>query len=373
MENKQQFNHNPIFTDKQPMNGRLLSLDILRGITVAGMILVNNGYGDSFSALVHSKWNGLTPCDLVFPFFLFIMGASMYFSFSKQGFKANRSLTFKIIRRFLILFSIGLFINWFELALKGKPLDFGYVRIYGVMQRIALSYLFVSALVLFVNHKWLIHIAVVLLLGYGAILWLGNGYAEDASNVIARIDNWLFGATHLYKKSPVDPEGLLSTVPSVAHVLIGFSFGKLVKRLVSFPDKTKYLLLLGTVLMAMGLLVSIVLPLNKRVWSPSYVLVTCGLAAILWGILVWLVDWKKLTRLTPFFLAFGVNPLVIYVLSELLAITLGHVGVSQFVYNAIHSCVTHLQFASLFYALYFVLLNYLFAFLLYKRRIIIKL
>ena len=361
------------YSVEHSVKGRLMSLDILRGITVAGMILVNNGYGESFNALTHSKWNGMTPCDLVFPFFLFIMGVSMCLSFSKHEYKLTRPLAVKIVRRFLVLFLIGLFINWFELAINGHFFDFENLRIWGVMQRIAICYLIVSLLVLTLHHKWLIPTVLTLLITYGLILWLGNGYVQDASNVIAKVDNSIFSSSHLYHKSPVDPEGLLSTISSVAHVLIGFCVGWQIKRIAFSNDKTRWLLILGIAMLIAGLLLSFLLPLNKRVWSPSYVLATCGLASLLWGILIWLIDSKGYTASIPFFLAFGVNPLAIYVLSELLAIVLGHIGVSQAVYDAIHSCVAHLQTASLLYALYFVLLNYLCAFLFYKKRMFIKL
>ena len=117
---------------------RLQSLDVLRGMTVAGMILVNNGYGESFEMLRHSKWNGMTPCDLVFPFFLFIMGISCYLSLSKSKFTASGPVLFKILKRTVLLFAIGLFINWFDHAIEGDLLCFGHLRIWAVMQRIAL-------------------------------------------------------------------------------------------------------------------------------------------------------------------------------------------------------------------------------------------
>ena len=371
---------------------RLLSLDILRGITVAGMILVNNGWGESFEMLGHSKWNGMTPCDLVFPFFLFIMGISCYLSLVKSEFKPTPKVIRRIIKRTVLLFAIGLFINWFDNAIEGDFLCFGHLRIWAVMQRIALCYGIVSLFALFCNHRYTIPVVIGLLIIYTAILVLGNGYAEDASvNVLAQVDLNLFGYDHLYHKSPVDPEGLLGTISSVAHVLLGFYCGKLIRQKDTVSDKVIALFVVGTILVIGGYLLSYGLPLNKRIWSPSYVMVTCGLASLLQAILMYVIDLSGSKFLRPFgskrqsrvftlhsslltfFRVFGVNALALYVSSELLAILLGNLGVSEVVYNAIHTIIPPLKFASLAYALYFVALNFLIGYVLYRKKIYIKL
>ena len=371
---------------------RLLSLDILRGITVAGMILVNNGWGESFEMLGHSKWNGMTPCDLVFPFFLFIMGISCYLSLVKSEFKPTPKVIRRIIKRTVLLFAIGLFINWFDNAIEGDLLCFGHLRIWAVMQRIALCYGIVSLFALFCNHRYTIPVVVGLLIIYTAILVLGNGYAQDASvNVLAQVDLNLFGYDHLYHKSPVDPEGLLGTISSVAHVLLGFYCGKLIRQKDTVSDKVIALFVVGTILVIGGYLLSYGLPLNKRIWSPSYVMVTCGLASLLQAILMYVIDLSGSKFLRPFgskrqsrvftlhsslltfFRVFGVNALALYVSSELLAILLGNLGVSEVVYNAIHTIIPPLKFASLAYALYFVALNFLIGYVLYRKKIYIKL
>ena len=352
---------------------RLLSLDILRGITVAGMILVNNGYGESFEMLQHVEWNGMTPCDLVFPFFLFIMGVSTYLSLSKSGFRPSAPVIRKIIRRTVLLFAIGLAINWLDHAIEGDLLCFGHLRIWAVLQRIALCYGIVSVYALLVSHKWIVPTIIVLLVVYSAILIWGNGYAEDASNILARVDLNLFGYDHLYHKSPVDPEGLLGTISSVAHVLIGFYCGSLIKQRQTIKDKVLALFFLGAVLALGGYLLSYGLPLNKRIWSPSYVLVTCGLASLLQGALMVIIDvWGK-KKWCTFFRVFGVNPLFIYVASEVLAIVLGHLGVSGVVFDGIHAVIPAAKVASLTYAVYFVLLNFVLGYILYRRNIYIKL
>jgi len=353
---------------------RLLSLDVLRGLTVAGMILVNNGYGESFEMLRHSSWNGMTPCDLVFPFFLFIVGVSCYLALSKSQFNPTWPVVRKIFKRTFLLFFIGLAIHWVEMALDGRPLDFAHLRIWAVLQRIALCYFLVSLFALFVSHRYVIHVVLLLLAAYTLILLFGNGYSEDASvNVIAQADLRLFGYDHIYHKSPVDPEGLLGTIPSVAHTLLGFYCGQLITKGSSVGEKALRIFVLGTVLIVCGYLLTYGLPLNKRIWSPSYVLVTCGLASLLLGLLVYVIDIQgRLTWALPF-RVFGTNALALYVGSELLAILFGHFDVSTFIYDALHALILPSKWASLAYALTFVLINYAIGYLLYRRHIFIKL
>jgi len=358
------------------MNGkRLLSLDVLRGLTVAGMILVNNGYGESFEMLQHVRWNGMTPCDLVFPFFLFIMGISCYLSLSKTDFQPTGSVLRKIVKRTVLLFAIGLAINWFDHAIWGDPLCFGHLRLWAVLQRIALCYFFASLFAVYVNHRYTLPTILGLLAVYTIILLVGNGYAEDASaNVLAQVDLALFGPEHLYTKSPVDPEGLMGTISGVAHVLLGFYCGRLIKTRQTIEQKTIAVFVLGTVCVVTGFLLSYGLPLNKRIWSPSYVLVSCGLAALLQALLLYMIDIKGCRRrwYLPF-QVFGMNALALYVCSELLAILFGRFGIGAVIYDAIHAVVHHLQWASLAYALTFVGINYLVGYFLWKRQIFIKL
>ena len=355
-------------------SNRLLSLDILRGITVAGMILVNNGWGPSYEMLGHSKWNGMTPCDLVFPFFLFIMGISCYLSLVKSEFKPTAPVLRRIIKRTVLLFAIGLFINWFDNAIEGDLMCFGHLRIWAVMQRIALCYGIVSLFALFCNHKYTVPVIIGLLVIYTAILVLGSGYVEDAGvNILAQVDLNLFGYEHLYHKSPVDPEGLLGTISSVAHVLLGFYCGMLIRQKQTIEQKVIALFVVGTVLVIGGYLLTYGLPLNKRIWSPSFVMVTCGLASLLQAFLMYVIDIQKKRKWTTFFHVFGVNALALYVSSELLAIILGNIGVSETIYNWIHAIVSPFKLASLAYAIYFVLLNFLIGYVLYRKKIYIKL
>ena len=353
---------------------RLLSLDILRGITVAGMILVNNGWGESFEMLGHSKWNGMTPCDLVFPFFLFIMGISCYLSLVKSEFKPTPQVIRRIVKRTVLLFAIGLFINWFDHAIEGNLLCFGHLRIWAVMQRIALCYGIVSLFALFCNHKYTLHTIVGLLVVYTAIIVLGNGYEYDADvNILAQADLKLFGYDHIYHKSPVDPEGLMGTISSVAHVLLGFYCGMLIRKRETVEQKVIALFVVGAIGVIGGYLLSYGLPLNKRIWSPSYVLMTCGLASLLQALLMYVIDIQKKSGWTTFFHVFGVNALALYVSSELLAILLKNIGVSETIFNGIHAVIPALKWASLVYAIYFVMLNFVIGYVLYRKKIYIKL
>ena len=378
-------------TDKQmEKNGkRLVSLDVMRGLTVAMMILVNNGYGDSFAQLRHAKWNGMTVCDLVFPFFLFMMGISTYLSLRRRsqgpagGFSASPEVLQKIFRRAALLFLIGLGINWFEHAIGGDVLCFGHLRLWAVLQRIALCYLAASLFAVYADHKYTIPTIVGLLAVYSVVLVAGNGYAYDAgANILAQVDLRLFGYDHLYHKSPVDPEGLLSTLPAIAHTLIGFVCGGIITN--SAPDNGRQasgrrdLLVWGLALVATGLVLSLWLPLNKRIWSPTYVLVSCGLAMLLLHLIIFMEHNTTLLsggkpRGGLFFLVFGMNPLFLYVLSELMAIVFGHFGISDQIFRTIHSAVASPEWASLCYALTFVLLNWIVGYALYRRRIFIKL
>ena len=353
---------------------RLLSVDVLRGLTVAGMILVNNGYGESFEMLGHSEWNGMTPCDLVFPFFLFIVGVSMYLSLSKTQFQPTRPVVWKVVKRAALLFLIGLAIHWFDMVLWGNPWDFAHLRIWAVLQRIALCYLFASFIALYCNHRYLLPIIAGLLAVYAAILLLGNGYAEDASvNVLAQVDLKLFGYDHLYHKGAVDPEGLVGTISGVAHVLLGFYCGKLIKTRKSIEEKTIAVFVVGAVCVICGYLLSYGLPLNKRIWSPSYVLMTCGLAALLLALFTYIIDIRGRRGWTHCFQVFGMNALALYVCSELLAILFGFFGIGGAIYDALHAVIPWPKWASLAYALTFVGINYLVGYILWKCKIFIKL
>lgn len=352
---------------------RLLSLDILRGITVAGMILVNNSGGNlSYAPLQHAIWNGLTLCDLVFPFFLFIMGISTFISLNKFEFKPSSKVILKILKRTLIIICIGVGINWFYYICQGDFFPFSHLRITGVLTRIALCYGIVSIISLYIKHKYILILAIVILIAYTAILFWGNGYNCDESNILAIIDRYLLGAQHLYLKSPIDPEGLTGTLPAIAHTLIGFYCGGLIIRSKSTEQKVLQLFLFGFILMAIGWLLSFAMPFNKRIWSPSFLCLTCGEASSLLALLMYIIDIKGKEKWTTFFAVFGVNPLFLYVLSEILAIILRSFDIKHRIYDYIHDMITDPYLASLIYAVLFVFLLGLSGYPLYKKKIYIK-
>lgn len=362
------------------MGRRLQSVDILRGATVAGMILVNNGHSGSFEALRHAQWNGLTLCDLVFPFFLFIMGVSMYLSFSSTGFRLSQTMFIKILRRTVLLLFLGLALNWFDKAISGDVLCFDTLRYWAVLQRIALCYFIVAMIVFATRSRATLWIAAGLLVVYGVVLVAGHGYAHDSNiNVLARADVAIFGYEHLYHKSPVDPEGLLGTICSVVNVLLGFYCGRLLKEQPDMQRKLTSVLLFGAVVLMAGYLVSLGFPLNKRVWSPSFAMVTSGWCALLLGLIMRLVDGDEVrgyTAVRPvldFFKVFGVNALFLYVFSEVLAVLCGHFGLSDMWFGLLESLIMIPQLVSLCYALSFVLVCYGAGYILKKRNIYIKL
>lgn len=358
---------------------RLKSLDVMRGLTVALMILVNNGGEHNYSFLEHSKWNGLTPCDLVFPFFLFMVGMSTFISLKKTEFKPSAHVYRKIAKRTILLFLIGLGINWFDMICSGDALDFAHLRIWAVLQRIAICYGVVALLAITLNHRYFIHTIIGLLVVYMGILVFGNGYAYDAStNILAQVDRSIFGINHLYQRSPVDPEGLLSTIPSIAHTMIGFLCCKYISVAgQTVESKIKVLKVAGLVMVALGFGLSLIgFGINKRIWSPSYVFVTCGFASWILGILLQFIDNKPSSKdniLTKGLLAFGMNPLFLYVMSEALAILFGSFDIKAEIFIGIQNVISDEYVASLTYALFFVAIHAAMGIWMYHRKIFIKL
>ncbi len=391
---------------------RLKALDVLRGITVAGMILVNNpgSWSHIYAPLRHAEWNGLTPTDLVFPFFMFMMGISACFSFRRFDFRLNGRLLWKIVRRTVVIFAIGLAIGWFATFCfrtvhglhdnaSGLPLwaiitdaasSFDTIRVLGVLPRLALCYFFGSLIALVVRGKALPWLIAALLIAYALILLLGHGYEFSDRNVISVVDHAILGADHMYTdhvdgvRLRFDPEGLLSTLPSVAHMLIGFWIGlQLIDRKTSLLQKINLLFITGTILIFAGFLLSYALPVNKKIWSPTFVLSTCGLASLLLALLIWIIDVRQRRSWCTFFEVFGVNPLFLYVLSDILAILGGAIvwtdgsGATTSLAGAFYSRVLCAvipapQAASLAFALIFVSICWLAGLPLYNRKIYIK-
>ena len=343
----------------QQSGGRLIALDVFRALTILLMILVNNGAGDEiYPQLVHSKWNGLTACDLVFPFFLYIIGFTTYISMRKKSFTWSRDVVRKIIKRTVQLFIIGLLINWLDMACDGRPLDFSHLRVWGVMQRIAICYFVTAAFAVTFHHRYAIPTSIALLVGYHALLVFGDGFAYDSSaNILSRIDTSLFGYDHLDHKSPVDPEGLVSTIGASAHCLLAFGISWRVMSITKHHHKTLFLYLAALLLVAVGYILNFTYcPFNKRVWSPSYVLMTIGLASFFLAILIYFIDirgWKH-GYLMKILKIIGIHPLFLYVLSEVVAIVIGAIGVKDFVFSHMSAAIPDGYIASLIYSILFI-------------------
>lgn len=356
------------------MKGRLLSLDVLRGMTVAGMIIVNNAGGRlSYDSLRHSVWNGLTPCDLVFPFFLFIMGISTYIALRKWDFTPSAPLLRKVARRTVLILLIGWAIHWLECAWDGNWLPVDDLRLTGVLTRIALCYGMASLLALYVSHRHLPVIAAGLLVGYALILWWGNGYQTDETNLLGQIDRMLLGAGHLYRKSPIDPEGLVGTLPALAHTLIGVGCGRiLLRKEETLERRTIRLFVTGFLLLAGGYLLIEAMPLNKRIWSPTFTLATCGAAALLLATLTYYVDLLGRRDWCRCFEVFGVNPLFLYVLSEVGAIVVGKTDIKEAIYTQLAALISNPYLASAIYSLLFTAVMAAAGYVLYRKKIYIK-
>lgn len=382
---------------------RLLSLDILRGITIAGMLLVNNpgSWSHIYSPLEHAEWIGLTPTDLVFPFFVFVMGVSMFFSLRKFDFRLSGDLMKKIVRRSVLLFLIGWAVQWFGYFLRGLynpdlswgqilTLDgFRHLRILGVFQRLALIYFFGSLIAVLFKHRFIPWIIGGILVLYALILGLGNGYDFSLSNIIARIDNAWLGSSHMYHETAggislaFDPEGILSTLPCIAHALIGFMVGKIIIDYRDNMERIGRICVLGFSMLLAGWLLSYGIPCGKKMWSVTFVLITCGLAACVLSLLIYVIDVKDHRKWSRFFQAFGVNPLFCYVIGTVLAIVfnavrLGTKGVDDYItaHSLLHdlgkALTTTPEAASCFFAVSFVCICWIFGYLLYRKKIYIK-
>jgi len=353
---------------------RIEAVDVLRGITMVFMILVNNpgDWGRVYAPLRHAEWNGMTPTDCIFPVFLFLMGYSIFLSFRKSGFRLTGPRLWKILRRTLLLFGIGLL-----LAAPGALLGGGPLRVMGVLQRFALCYLATALLACLVDGRWLPWVAGGLLAVYTVLLLVGNGFAQDTSNVLARVDLAVLG-DHVYKPGRLDPEGLLSTLPAIAHTLIGFCAARWSLGADTREEGGRRLLLLGAALLLGGLVLQYGCPLNKNVWSPTFVMVTCGVGCLLLGLLAWAIDEKRYWRHTGFWKVFGTNSILCYVLSFVLSYVLSYVRVGGDVLGGwLNAGMVALfgpgELSSLMYAVALVLLIWALVYPLYRKHIFIKL
>lgn len=363
------------------MKGRLLSIDVFRGMTIFFMIIVNTlgSYQNAYPFLLHADWDGLTPTDLVFPFFLFIVGLAMAFSFAKYELGSRSSWLQKVVRRTVLIFVIGLLLNWFPFITK----SISDLRVFGVLQRIALAYGGASLLLIYLRKDWVPYIIGILLFGYWGILHMFGGAAPLSleGNAVRTLDLWLVGERHVYHGYgiPFDPEGLLSTIPSIATVLFGYLIGRLVKTHPEHMVKVRKMGFWGFILIAAGVVWHLAgFPINKPIWSSSYVLVTAGLGTWLLALFIFVLDVKGWKKWGYVFKVYGLNPLISYVLSGLIVRSLNLIKIDgtsfyPWLYGSVFQPIFGLQGGSAMQALVYTMFIWLFAWILYRKSIVIKL
>ncbi|MEO6038207.1 MAG: heparan-alpha-glucosaminide N-acetyltransferase domain-containing protein [Saprospiraceae bacterium] len=363
---------------------RYLAIDFYRGVTIAFMIIVNTPgtWGYAYAPLQHADWNGCTPTDLVFPSFLFIIGVSMWFSMGKYGRQWSPALGWKILRRTALLFLVGLLLNKFPIYWG----DWDHWRIFGVPQRLALGYGLASVLVLTLPRRVLIWVSAGILVVYWGILHRFGAPGFDPygleGNVVLRVDRWLMGNNHLWhgERIAFDPEGLLSTLPAVVTVILGWLSGELM----AYRSKQKDLLIrdllvFGLLCGFIGLAWDLFFPINKKLWTSSFVLYAGGISMVLLAASIWLIEVRGWRNGTGFFLAFGANSLFAYVFSEVLILIFQNIrwgedmNAQKWIYATVFEPIEGAEFSSFLFSLSYLLVCWLVCRWLYVRQIFIKL
>lgn len=370
---------------------RLLSLDILRGMTIAFMLIVNNpgSWSYMYAPLEHAEWNGVTPTDFIFPFFMFCMGVSMCFSLKKYDFQLSPTAALKIFKRAAGIYIIAILIILFGQVCRGN-IHFEGMRLTGVLARLAICYFFAAIIALSVKPKWVNPIIILILIGYTFLLLLGNGFEQTSENILSRVDVAILG-DHMYRYSPenefnFDPEGFCSTLPGIAHVLIGYQIGKVLMKPLDIHEKMEKLFLFGVIAMVLAFWFQYGCPLNKKVWSPTFVLMTCGAASAMLAVLTWILDVKGIKKWSTFFHAIGVNPLFCFVLYDFYAIGFSAwklpIAKDDGSLYSIHGAICKLvldpifvdeKLSSFMYSVVILALTWIVAYVLYKKKIFVKL
>ena len=372
-----------------PLSERFLGLDIFRGMTICFMIIVNTpgNYATTFSPLLHAEWHGFTPTDLVFPSFLFAVGNALSYVMLRWNSFSQSQVLFKIFKRTALIFLLGYLMYWFPFFQPDgsgvwhfKP--FGETRIMGVLQRIALCYCIAALMLYYLRLRTSAIISVIILLAYWPLMYFLGGDPDPLSltgNAALRVDKALMGESHLYHGEGIafDPEGLLSTLPAIANVIGGAIVGNFLQRKGKTYEALTKLLLAGFTLFTIAYFWDLMFPINKKLWTSSFVVLTVGLDCIVIAGIMYVVDFMHKTRWSHFFEVFGKNPLFIYLLSEVLAILLYTMktdsGKSWF--QAIYEkTFGHIggKTGSLLFALAFMLTCWLVGWWLNKRKIYIR-
>jgi predicted acyltransferase len=352
------------------------------------MIVVNTpgSWEFVYAPFKHANWHGCTPTDLVFPSFMFIIGVSMWFSFDKYGKTLNAELTKKILKRTALLFLVGLILNNFPFLWK----NWDTWRIMGVPQRLALGYCAAAFLCLTLNLRKLIYVSIFFLFAYWGLL---HWFAIDASNpyslagnAVLKLDTVLFGEKHLYHGDGIgfDPEGLLSTLPAIVTVILGWLCGSIMKyRQKQIDLMVRDLLFIGIFCGFMGLAWDLFLPINKKLWTSSYVLYAGGISSIVLAVCVYIIDNVNWRNGTGLFFAFGANSLFAYIFSEALIMIMNAIKVTgadgkqissaAWIYESVFKNIGSPEFGSLLFAFTYMALCWLVCRFLYVRSIFIKL
>jgi predicted acyltransferase len=377
---------------------RLMSLDVFRGFTMAAMVLVNNG-GDGahiYPQLGHAYWNGWTFTDWIFPFFLWISGMSTTYAVAARRSRgaSTRDLVLQILRRSVLIFFVGLFLNGFPFGLLGdSTFSFATWRIPGVLQRIAVCYLVGSLLYLAMpSRKFWVVIAGLFLTYWGLMQFvpvpeIGAGLWERGKNFAAYIDQIVIGS-HAYARTyPWDPEGIISTLPAIGTFLFGIIAGDYLRlSKTTSEEKTSWFFVTGCVFLVVSVVLDMWIPINKRLWTPSYVLMMAGWAHLAFAGSYFLIDVKGYKRGTTPFLVFGMNAIFIYAASSLLeslvdvlTVTVtcatgevARISIKAFLMqNVFTPCLSPYN-ASLAYALAVVFVMYLMGLLMWRKRWFVK-
>lgn len=367
---------------------RYLALDVLRGMTIALMVLVNNpgSWGSIYAPFRHAAWHGFTITDLVFPSFLFVVGNAMSFSMRKFEHQSEDVFLRKILKRSFLIFAIGLLLTAFPFVYRSEEgfflKDFSGMRIMGVLQRIALCYLVASLMVRYLKLKGSIILSAVILLGYWAVMYYFGDPAAPFSpegNAALKFDLLVFHPDNLYTGFgfPFDPEGLLSTIPAIVNVIAGYVAGIFIQKSGNTFATVWKLAVAAVVFIVVAQFWDSVFPVNKPIWTSSYVLLTVGWSLMIISALILVIEVFSVKKWTYFFEVFGKNPLFIFVMSGVFAKLLGIIkigGVSMHGWlfrNFYLSWLTNLN-ASLLFAISFVVVMWLMGYWMDRKKIYVK-
>lgn len=364
---------------------RYRSIDVLRGLTVAVMIVVNTpgSWSSVYSPFLHADWNGFTLTDWVFPSFLFVVGNAMSFSLDKYKEKGDGAFLMKVTTRFFIIFMIGYILQWFpfikhdttgELVIK----SWETTRVFGVLQRIAICYLIASIIIQYISQRGVLIVSALILIFYQLILFTWGDLTLE-NNAVLLFDKWLIGDKHMYHGEGLafDPEGLLSSFPAAVNVIGGYFAGRFIQRHGNSFEAIAKLMVCGSILIFGGLCWDLSFPMNKKIWTSSYVIYSLGINLLLLALLIYIIEIQKHRKWTYFFDVFGKNTLFIFVLSGigtklLLFFRIGDSNVYNWLYVNIFQPGFGDYNGSLIFALTFLILYWLIGYAMDKKRIYIK-